>query len=50
MYLSEDTCIATLHSYDRTQWAPLFALIPKIEATARFGEMIVDGSEAHLRQ
>ena len=49
MYLSEDNCIATLRSYGRTHWAPLFALIPK-EATARFGEMIVDGSEAHLRQ
>lgn len=45
MYLSEDTCIAMLRSYDRTHWAPLFALIPKIEATERFGEMIVDESE-----
>lgn len=42
MYLSEDTHTATLQSYDRSHWAPLFDLIPKIEATDRFGEMVID--------
>lgn len=42
MFLSEDTHTATLQSYDRDHWAPLFDLIPKIEATERFGEMVID--------
>ena len=47
MVLSEENYIEKINSYTIQDWLPLFDLIPEIEATESFGEMI--GEEKNER-
>ena len=38
--LSEDNYLNTINSYDKAHWQPLLDLIPDIEATEKFVEII----------
>ena len=39
--LNEQNCAEKINAYTRQDWQPLFELIPKIENTSIFGELIV---------
>jgi len=40
MWLDENNCEETIRNFTRQDWQPLIELIPQIESTSKFGELV----------